>query len=209
MQATLDDPQKYQQYQQEKAAAAFEAETVHDLSLDGIPFKGPADAPVQVVEFSDFLCPYCRNLASAFSGYMPQSNGQVAIYYKNYPLDQACNPGLSRTIHDGACELALGAVCANEQDKFWPYHDQVFAAPPQSPTNADVVRIATAAGLNGDQMQQCLESPAAKAKLAAGHRRSEEARGQLDADGIRQRKALTADRRVSRCDRVRAEEEGA
>lgn len=167
LQATLDDPQKYQEYQMAKATQAFENAPVEDLALEGIPFKGPETAPVKVVEYSDFLCPYCRNLAGALSSYLPESNGNVAIYYKNYPLDQACNPALSRTIHDGACELALGAVCAQEQGDFWPYHDRVFAQPPPNPSNDDVVRIAEAAGLDGVQMRACLESGAASAALKA------------------------------------------
>ena len=149
-----------------KATAAFQQGTVHDLALDGIPFKGPETAPVTVVEYSDFLCPYCRNLAGAFAGYLPESNGNVAVYFKNYPLDQACNPSLSRTVHDGACELALGAICAHEQGKFWAYHDQVFARPPTNPSEDDVVRIAESAGLDGGQMRTCLGSGSASERLA-------------------------------------------
>jgi len=167
LETTLDDPQKYQEYQMAQATRAFEQTEAVELSLDGIPFKGPAEAPVKVVEFSDFLCPYCRNLAGALSNYLPESNGNVAIYYKNYPLDQACNPALSRTIHDGACELALGAVCAEEQGKFWEYHDRVFGQPPPNPTNDDVVAIAVGAGLDGELMGACLESGAAAAALKA------------------------------------------
>lgn len=167
LETTLDDPEKYQDYQMAKAQEEFERQEVNELELDGIPFKGPANAPVSVVEFSDFLCPYCRNLAGAFANYMPQSGGNVAIYFKNYPLDQACNPALSRTVHDGACELALGAICAHEQGKFWPYHDRVFSQPPHEPTYEDVIGIATAAGLNGDQMRDCLDSSAARDELTA------------------------------------------
>ncbi|HXV59959.1 MAG TPA: thioredoxin domain-containing protein [Vicinamibacteria bacterium] len=167
LRATLDDPQKYQEYQTEKATQEFEKERVRDVALEGIPFKGPADAPIRVAEFSDFLCPFCRNLAGAFANYMSQSSGQVAIYYKNYPLDQACNPGLSRTLHDGACELALGAICANEQGRFWPYHDRVFSSPPTNPSVDDVVGIASEAGLDGDTLRQCMGSPAAEQALSA------------------------------------------
>ncbi|HSF15695.1 MAG TPA: vitamin K epoxide reductase family protein [Vicinamibacteria bacterium] len=167
LRATLDDPEKYQEYQTEKATQQFEKEPVRDVALEGIPFKGPADAPIRVAEFSDFLCPFCRNLAGAFANYMTQSSGQVAIYYKNYPLDQACNPGLSRTLHDGACEVALGAICAHEQGRFWPYHDRVFSSPPTNPSVDDVVGIASAAGLNGDALRQCMGSPAAEQALSA------------------------------------------
>jgi protein-disulfide isomerase/uncharacterized membrane protein len=172
--ATLDDPQKFQTYQSEKAAKAFENETRRVLALDGIPFKGPADAPVQVVEFSDFLCPFCRNLASAFAGFMPGSQGRVAIFFKQYPLDQDCNPAVSRTVHEGACELALGAICAHEQGKFWPYHDRVFSQPPENPNAEAVVGVASSAGLDGNALRSCLSSSAAKEKLA---RDIQEARG--------------------------------
>ncbi len=117
------------------------------------------------MEFSDFLCPFCRNLAGAFGGFMPQSQGRVAIFFKNYPLDQACNPVMTRTVHDGACELALGGICAEEQGKFWSYHDRIFSQPPANPGNEDVVRLATEAGLDGNAMRQCLSSPGARAKL--------------------------------------------
>jgi protein-disulfide isomerase/uncharacterized membrane protein len=165
LEATLDDPQKFQDYQTQKAAEDFERQPRRELELEGIPSKGPAEAPIQVVEFSDFLCPFCRNLAGAFGGFMPQSQGRVAIFFKNYPLDQACNPVMTRTVHDGACELALGGICAQEQGKFWPYHDRIFSAPPTNPSNEDVVRIATEAGLDGNALRQCLSSPGARAKL--------------------------------------------
>lgn len=167
LETTLADPEKYQEYQLAQAQSEFDQEPVNELSLEDTPFKGPADATVRVVEFSDFMCPYCRNLAGAFTNYMSQSSGRVAIYFKNYPLDKDCNPALSRTVHEGACELALGAVCAHEQGKFWPYHDQVFAQPPDNATNDDVLRIATAAGLNATQMKTCLASPSASQTLTA------------------------------------------
>jgi protein-disulfide isomerase len=165
LQATLDDPQKYQAYQEQRAAENFERQPKVELDLGGVPVKGPAGAPIQVVEFSDFLCPFCRNLAGAFGGFMPQSQGRVAVFFKHYPLDQACNPVMTRTVHDGACELALGGVCAEEQGKFWQYHDRIFSQPPTNPSNDDVVRFATEAGLDAEAMRQCLTSPAARAKL--------------------------------------------
>ncbi|HEY7698864.1 MAG TPA: thioredoxin domain-containing protein, partial [Vicinamibacteria bacterium] len=165
LEATLDDPQKFQAYQEKKAAENFERQPRVNVDLEGTPSKGPAEAPIRVVEFSDFLCPFCRNLAGAFGGFMPQSQGRVAIFYKNYPLDQACNPVMTRTVHEGACELALGGVCAQEQGKFWQYHDRVFSQPPVNPSNEDVVRIATEAGLDANALRQCLSSPGARAKL--------------------------------------------
>ena len=167
LQQTLDDPAKYQAYQEQKALQSFASEPVQEIALQTIPFKGPESAPISVVEFSDFMCPFCQNLAMAFSNYLPESGGRVKIFFKNYPLDQACNPTLSRTIHEGACELALGAVCAEKQGEFWAYHDRVFGAQPTRATAADVVQIATAAGLDGVALRSCMRSDAARKELEA------------------------------------------
>jgi protein-disulfide isomerase/uncharacterized membrane protein len=168
LQEILDDPRKLDQYFAEKAAREFEQGPVHPLKLEGTPYKGPAQAPVRVVEFSDFLCPFCKNIAGAFASYLPSSAGRVSVYFKNYPLDSECNPNIASSIHPGACHLARGALCAHEQGRFWPYHDKVFLGDPlASPTKADVARLAGEAGLDAAAFQACVETPRIKEKLAA------------------------------------------
>jgi protein-disulfide isomerase len=167
LQEILDDPQKLDQYMAQKAAREFEQGPVNALELKGVPFKGPQEAPIRVVEFSDFLCPYCRQIAGAFNAYVPQAGNRVAIYFKNYPLEQSCNPKMTQTIHPGACGLAMGAHCANDQGKFWPYHDRVFGAPPKNPQAADIVGIAKAAGLDATAFEACLNAPQTRERLAA------------------------------------------
>jgi protein-disulfide isomerase/uncharacterized membrane protein len=168
LQQTLDDPQKLERYFSDKAQREFETAAVQQIDLEGVPGKGPADAPVKVVEYSDFLCPFCRNLAAGLTQFVPQAGGRMVLYFKNYPLDQECNPELPRSSHPGACQLALGAVCAHYQGKFPAYHNRVFAAEGlRNPQASDVVRLAGEAGLNPDAMRGCLEDPQAKADLAA------------------------------------------
>lgn len=167
LQEILDDPKKLDQYFKEKAAREFEQGPVRNLDLAGVPFKGPANAPVRVVEFSDFLCPFCRDLAHGFTSFMPQSGNRVALYFKNYPLDRSCNPELKTTIHPGACALALGAACAHEQGKFWAYHDKVYASPPPNPSVKDVARLAGEAGLNPAALEACALSAKSRERLAA------------------------------------------
>ena len=168
LQQTLDDPQKLDQYFTEKARKEFESAAVVKIDLEGVARKGPAEAPVEVVEYSDFLCPFCRNLAGALNQFVPQAGGRVAVYFKNFPLDQKCNPSLPRSTHPGACHLALGAVCAQYQGKFAAFHDRVFGAEGLSnPGTEDVVRLAREAGLNADAMRGCLEDPQASADLTA------------------------------------------
>ena len=168
LQELLDDPRKLDQYFAEKAAREFEQGPVHALKLEGVAYKGPAQAPIRVIEFSDFLCPFCKNIAGAFGSYLPSTAGRVSVYFKNYPLDSECNPNVPTSVHPGACHLARGGLCAHEQGRFWPYHDKVFFGTPlASPSKADVVRLAGEAGLDGAALQACLDSPRIKEKLAA------------------------------------------
>jgi protein-disulfide isomerase len=168
LQQTLEDPQKLEQYFARKAQSEFENAPVETIDLENAPVKGPPDAPVKVVEYSDFLCPFCRNLGLGLSQFVPQAGGRVAVHFKNYPLDKECNESLPRSSHPGACHLALGAICADYQGKFDAYHDRVFSAEGlRNPGAADVIRLASEAGLNADAMRGCLDDPVAKATLAA------------------------------------------
>jgi serine/threonine-protein kinase len=167
LQEILDDPKKLSDYFGEKARQEYEQGPVLPFNLKGTPFKGPADAPIRVVEFSDFLCPYCQQIAGAFKTYIPQSANRVVLYYKNYPLEQTCNPNVSRTLHAGACNLALGAICAQDQGKFWAYHDRVFDGPPKNPGIAEVAAVAAGAGLDGPALLACMSSASARDRLAA------------------------------------------
>jgi len=165
LQETLDDPQKLDQYFTDKAAREFERAPVQLFDLEDVPYKGKAGAPVQVMEFSDFLCPYCRSIAGAFNAFVPQAGGRLQLYFKNYPLDQACNPKLKASTHPGACWLALGGICAQYQGRFWPFHDRVFQQELKKPQPADVVRLGAEAGLNPAALESCLQDPRTKERL--------------------------------------------
>ena len=167
LQETLDDPRKLEQYFSDKARREFEVAPVVTIDLENVPARGPTNAPVKVVEYSDFLCPFCRNLAGALVQFIPQAGGRVAVYFKNYPLDKECNSRLPSSTHPGACRLALGAICAQYQGKFEAYHDRVFAEELRNPQPSDVVRLAGEAGLNAAAVDGCLSDPRTKEALAA------------------------------------------
>ncbi|HEY3122363.1 MAG TPA: thioredoxin domain-containing protein [Vicinamibacteria bacterium] len=167
LQEILDDPKKLEQHFAEKAAREFAEAPVRSLDVKNVPYKGPAEAPIKVVEFSDFLCPFCREIAAAFAGFIPKSGDRIVLYYKNYPLDQACNASLKSTVHPGACNVALGAICAQEQGRFWPYHDRVFANPPKEPKVTDVVRIGAEAGLDAAALETCINAPRTRDRLTS------------------------------------------
>ncbi len=128
--------------------------------------KGPEDAPIKVVEFADFMCGGCQAAAGALRAYFAQQGPDINLTFKNFPLEQTCNPGIGRTIHTGACELALGAVCAAELENFWPYHDRIFSRAWQVATRKDVIDNGVAVGMNKAKLEACMASPAANSKLA-------------------------------------------
>ena len=128
--------------------------------------KGPADAPIKVVEFADFMCPGCRAASVALKEYFAQAKGDISLTFKNFPLEKSCNPGIGQGIHVGACELALGAICASELGVFWPYHDRIFSRAWEVATRQDVIDNGVAVGMNKAKLEACLASPEAKSKLA-------------------------------------------
>lgn len=131
--------------------------------------KGPADAPIRVVEFADFMCPGCQAASQALKQYYSQQGNDINLTFKNFPLDKACNQSMDRTIHNGACELALGSICAAELGSFWPYHDRIFSRswePAVQVTRKDVLDNGVALGMDKAKLEACMNSSAASSKLA-------------------------------------------
>jgi protein-disulfide isomerase len=96
---------------------ALAAPTVH-VTADDDPFMGPADAPVTIIEFSDFQCPYCRRVQPILQQVLKDYHGTVKLVFRDFPL---------RNIHPQAQKAAEAAQCAAEQQQFWAYHDKLFA----------------------------------------------------------------------------------
>lgn len=82
------------------------------------PAEGPADAPVTIIEFGDFQCPYCRHAEPTVEQLLKRYKGKVRFVYRHFPLE---------TIHPLAMGAAKAAVCAQDQGHFWEYHDRLFA----------------------------------------------------------------------------------
>lgn len=87
---------------------------------------GNPNSPIQIVEFSDFECPFCRKAAFTLHTALRFFEKRVYFVFKNFPLDSSCNPNLQYQLHAHACKLARLATCSQMQGKFWAYHDQAF-----------------------------------------------------------------------------------
>jgi len=83
------------------------------------PQFGPEDAPITIIEYSDFECPYCRQYSEeVYPSLLEGYDGQIHYVFKNFPLT---------SIHDNALSAAEAAMCAQEQGAFWQMHDLLFA----------------------------------------------------------------------------------
>ena len=124
-----------------------------EVATDGKPSLGPDNAPVTIVEFSDFQCPYCRQVQGSLKQLMAAYEGKVKLVFRDFPL---------HNIHPQAQKAAEAAQCAAEQRKFWPYHDKLFAA--ASLQMDELKKFAQELELNLEQFTACVDS----SKYAAG-----------------------------------------
>jgi protein-disulfide isomerase/uncharacterized membrane protein len=100
--------------------------------------KGTVGAPIQIVEFADFECPACRRLYLMLKPLLSKYGGKYQLVFKNFPLDNACNPSINRQFHRYACFAARASRCAGEQGKYWEGIDFLFTYEPlDDPENAD------------------------------------------------------------------------
>jgi len=163
---TLDDERRLQIYLNQKARDDFNHAEVMKIDLSRSPSQGAQNAPISVVSYSDFMCPFCRDLAAGLRNFLPTAENQVRSSYKYFPLDVSCNPGIGQSLHPGACELALGGICAQENGRFWEYHDHVFAERWDRATREDALRIGASVGLDRGRLAACMSSAATKGLLA-------------------------------------------
>ncbi|TAL34759.1 MAG: hypothetical protein EPN93_11545 [Spirochaetes bacterium] len=143
------------------AASVFHGRAVKFGAVP-LPVSGNTDAPVEIVEFSDFLCPACARSGLLLEKYASSRQGKVRLTFFNLPLDSACNPSIKTRIHPGACEIALGSFAASRQGRFREYYDAAFSGR----AYAGARDIATAASLDLNAFDRDMGDPALETLLA-------------------------------------------
>ena len=119
-----------------------------DVGYDRARLRGSPQAPVIIVEFADFQCPFCRQAEPTLENLVAKYEGRVSLAYRDFPL---------RRIHAQAQLAAEASRCAGEQGKFWEYHDLLFASPDK--LNRDgLVEHARSLKLDEKQFDSCLSS---------------------------------------------------
>jgi len=119
-----------------------------DVTADPSRLRGDASAPVTIVEFSDYGCPFCRAAESTMNQLLAKYPGKVKLSYRDFPL---------REVHPQAQQAAEAASCAGEQGKYWDYHDLLFA-PAKKNTREDLTQDARTLKLDEVLFESCLAS---------------------------------------------------
>lgn len=142
-------------------------------ALDGTePVYGNPSAPYTVLEWADFECPHCGIVAPELKQLVDE-HPDIKVVFRNYPLDNKCNPNIARKFHEHSCNAAFAAECARKQGKFWDltalmFKNQAYLDPDGIQTMAEQKGLDTAA------LAACMADPATelavKADLEAGEK---------------------------------------
>lgn len=118
----------------------------YDIPVENAYAIGPADAPITIVEFSDYQCPFCRRWHDeVYEPLLAAYPGQIRLVYRHLPLT---------SIHPDAMSAAEAAMCAGEQDAYWQYHEKLFSS--ESLGNPTYIQYAQDLNLNMATFESCL-----------------------------------------------------
>lgn len=127
---------------------------INNIDISGAPSKGPANAAVTIIVFTDFQCPYCIQLEPLLNEVFEKNKDRVKMVFKNFPLP----------MHPMANPAHRAAWAAGHQGKFWEFHDRLFKSPQLN--NETIESIAKDLSLDMDQFKADMASAAAKERVA-------------------------------------------
>lgn len=137
-----------------KTYTAIDVSFNQKIDITGAPVRGAENAPVTLVLFSDFECPWCGKLEPTLAELLAKNPDKLRIVFKHLPLP----------MHQQAEPAALAAIAAQKQGKFWEMHDALFQTTNWTPTVID--EIAQRVGLNMEQYKADVNGPEVQAQLA-------------------------------------------
>jgi len=117
------------------------------IPITGAPVTGAADAPLTIVEFSDFQCPYCAAAVPQIRAILKAYSSQIKLIFKQFPLEE----------HPQADLAATAAVAAQKQGKFWQMHDALFAHSDDL-SRKSILSLAKDIGLNTDKLEADMDT---------------------------------------------------
>ncbi len=156
----LEAVQAYQQRQAQSAQTARDRLLAQfregpSILIQDSPLRGDRNRPVVLAEFSDFQCPFCARAKTTVDAFLAKHGGEVALTFKHFPLSQ---------IHPEALPAAKAARAAQNQGKFWEYHDRLFARQ-QELGESLYLALAQELGLDLEQFDRDRQSAATAAAI--------------------------------------------
>jgi len=158
------DSKKVAEVKKPEAQAAQEANK-QQAKLAAVPpvtdkdyIRGDKNAPVTLIEYSDFECPYCARHVDTLDKILSEYKGKVRLVYRNFPL----------SFHPHSKKAAEAAECAGEQGKFWEMHDEIFKANKSKTMGVDKwKKVAANLGLDTAKFNKCLDSDEYASKITS------------------------------------------
>jgi uncharacterized membrane protein/protein-disulfide isomerase len=127
------------------------------ITPDGHPWIGAEKPEIEIVEFTDYRCFQCRKMNDYLRGLMAQYPNKIRIIHRHFPMDHRVNPLVKRPMHIGAGAMAMMAIYAAEQGRFWQTHDFLFAMRDQAEIGTRT--IAQEVGLSSSGLVRALQDP--------------------------------------------------
>jgi len=125
-----------------------------EVSADDDPFLGTDGAPIEIIQFAEFQCPYCGKVGDTMEKLLAEYPGKLKIVYRDFPLG----------FHDRAIPAAIAANCAGEQDKYWDMHG-ILMKNQTKLQDTDLAGFAKEVGVEMDKWSTCLKDPAQEAEV--------------------------------------------
>ena len=127
-----------------------------EVSADDDPFLGTDGAPITIVQFAEYQCPYCGKAGEAVDQVLENYPGKIKMVYRDFPL----------SFHARAIPAAVAANCAGEQDKYWEMH-RLLMSNQRALEESDLTGHATALSLDMEKWNTCRADPAQEAEVTA------------------------------------------
>ena len=142
----------------------FKRGTTAFANLENVKIKGPKDAPIHMVVYSDFQCPACLMALVPIEELRAEFSDQMQIEFRHFPLERP---------HKWALTAAVFAECAAEQGKFWEFHDRLFREQEIWSKSEDAIpflaRYAAELGMHYQNLEQCIADPKTLARVRYEH----------------------------------------
>jgi len=123
---------------------------------DGTPTRGPSDAPIVLVEYTDYQCPFCMRVQPTIEALMERYDGQILHVFKNLPLPN----------HNQAQLAGEAALCAQDQDKYWEFHDWLFQNQ-RTMNRESMIAQAGEMGMDAEKFEACVQQQTHAGRVVA------------------------------------------